>query len=76
MRILADHLRTAVMLIGDEARLLPDNSGAGYILRRLIRRAVRHGRTLGLGTADMTGLAAIYIDSIYTESYHFKKFCR
>ncbi|MBR2122544.1 MAG: alanine--tRNA ligase [Lachnospiraceae bacterium] len=73
MRILADHLRTAVMLIGDEARLLPDNSGAGYILRRLIRRAVRHGRTLGLGTADMTGLAAIYIDSIYTESYPLLK---
>ncbi len=73
MRILADHLRTAVMLIGDEAKLLPDNSGAGYILRRLIRRAVRHGRTLGLGTADMTGLAAIYIDSIYTESYPLLK---
>ena len=39
MRILADHLRTSVMLIGDEAKLLPSNTGAGYILRRLIRRA-------------------------------------
>ena len=69
MRILADHLRTAVMLIGDEAKLLPDNTGAGYILRRLIRRAVRHARTLGLSTQDMTGLAAIYIDQIYSDSY-------
>ncbi|MBO5999000.1 MAG: alanine--tRNA ligase [Lachnospiraceae bacterium] len=73
MRILADHLRTAVMLIGDEAKLLPDNSGAGYILRRLIRRAVRHGRTLGLNTNDMTGLAAVYIDNVYTESYPLLK---
>ena len=69
MRILADHLRTAVMLIGDESKLLPDNSGAGYILRRLIRRAVRHGRTLGLSTEQMVGLASIYIDRIYGESY-------
>jgi len=50
MRILADHLRTSVMLIGDEAKLLPSNTGAGYILRRLIRRAVRHGRTLNMDT--------------------------
>ena len=69
MRILADHLRTSVMLIGDEAKLLPDNSGAGYILRRLIRRAVRHSRALGIKTSDMTGIASIYIDSIYGESY-------
>ncbi|MBR4795651.1 MAG: alanine--tRNA ligase, partial [Lachnospiraceae bacterium] len=44
MRILADHIRTSVMLIGDEAKLVPANTGAGYILRRLIRRAVRHAR--------------------------------
>ncbi|MBP3735397.1 MAG: alanine--tRNA ligase, partial [Lachnospiraceae bacterium] len=69
IRILADHLRTAVMLIGDDARLLPDNTGAGYILRRLIRRAVRHGRTLGISTNDMLALAAVYIDEIYRESY-------
>ena len=73
MRILADHTRTAVMLIGDEAKLLPSNTGAGYILRRLIRRAVRHARTLGLGKDQILGVAKIYI-SEYVDSYeHLKK---
>jgi alanyl-tRNA synthetase len=69
MRIVADHLRTGVMLIGDEAKLLPDNTGAGYILRRLIRRAVRHGRSLGLGADQLLTVASIYIDDIYSEGY-------
>ena len=69
MRILADHIRTSVMLIGDEAKLLPSNAGAGYVLRRLIRRAVRHGRTLKLATEDLIKIAGLYIDEIYNESY-------
>ena len=69
MRIIADHLRTAVMLIGDEAKLLPSNAGAGYVLRRLIRRAINHARNLNLKTEDMLKLAAIYIDDIYNDSY-------
>lgn len=69
MRILADHFRTSVMLIGDEAKLVPSNAGAGYVLRRLIRRAVRHGRALGLKKANMLEIAAIYIDQVYSESY-------
>ena len=69
MRILADHIRTSVMLIGDEAKLLPSNAGAGYVLRRLIRRAVRHGRTLGLKTDDLIKIASMYIDDIYAQSY-------
>ena len=69
IRILADHIRTSVMLIGDEAKLLPSNTGAGYILRRLIRRAVRHARALGLSKDQILGIAAIYIDEVYTESY-------
>ena len=73
MRILADHTRTAVMLIGDEAKLLPSNTGAGYILRRLIRRAVRHARALGLNKQQILGVAQIYIDE-YKESYeHLNK---
>ncbi|MBR4580855.1 MAG: alanine--tRNA ligase [Lachnospiraceae bacterium] len=69
MRILADHSRTSVMLIGDEAKLLPSNAGAGYVLRRLIRRAVRHSRMLGLKKEDILSIATIYIDEIYKESY-------
>ncbi len=69
MRILADHIRTSVMLIGDEARLLPANAGAGYVLRRLIRRAVRHARILNLKEEDILRIAEMYILDIYAESY-------
>ena len=69
MRVLADHIRTSVMLIGDAAKLVPSNAGAGYVLRRLIRRAVRHARTLGMTTEQILGLAKIYIDSVYDDSY-------
>ena len=68
MRILADHTRTAVMLIGDPAKLLPSNTGAGYILRRLIRRAVRHARALNLGKNDILAVAEAYI-GVYEDSY-------
>ena len=73
MRIVADHIRTSVMLIGDEAKLLPSNVGAGYVLRRLIRRAVRHGRVLGLNVDNLLSIASIYIDDIYAESYPLLK---
>ena len=69
MRIIADHIRTSVMLIGDEAKLLPSNTSAGYILRRLIRRAVRHGRVLGLKKENLLKIAEIYIDEVYNDSY-------
>jgi len=68
MRILADHTRTSVMLIGDEAKLLPSNAGAGYVLRRLIRRAVRHARMLGLKKENILKVAETYI-SVYRESF-------
>lgn len=69
MRILADHMRTSVMLIGDAVKLRPSNVGAGYVLRRLIRRAVRHGRTLGLKKENLLEAAKIYIDKVYDDSY-------
>ena len=68
MRILADHTRTSVMLIGDEAKLLPSNAGAGYVLRRLIRRAVRHARILGLKKENILKVAETYIE-VYAEGY-------
>ncbi len=69
MRILADHTRTGVMLIGDEARLTPGNTGAGYVLRRLIRRAVRHARMLGMTKEQIIECALIYVNVVYSEAY-------
>ncbi|MCR5304572.1 MAG: alanine--tRNA ligase, partial [Lachnospiraceae bacterium] len=69
MRILSDHIRTSVMLIGDERRLTPSNVGAGYVLRRLIRRAVRHARVLGMKKDEILEIAGIFTDQVYKESF-------
>ncbi len=69
MRIIADHMRTSVMLIGDENGILPSNVGAGYILRRIMRRAIRHAKKIGLPTENLLEIAKIYINEVYNEAY-------
>ncbi len=60
-RIVADHIRTATFILGDERGVTPSNVDQGYVLRRLIRRAIRHGRKLGINGAFTAELARIYI---------------
>ena len=69
MRIIADHTRTTVMLIGDEQGILPSNTGAGYILRRLMRRAIRYCKSLGVSSDAMTSVAKVFIEKVYDEAY-------
>ena len=48
MRIIADHIRSIVMISGDDARIVPSNTDQGYILRRLIRRMLRYAKKLDI----------------------------
>lgn len=73
MRIVADHVRTSVMLIGDVNGILPSNTGAGYILRRLLRRAIRYCKTLEINSEEMTGVAKVFIEQVYDEAYPLLK---
>ena len=68
MRIIADHLRTATFMLGDEKGVTPSNVDQGYILRRLIRRAVRFARTIEMDTSVLAEISAKYIE-IYAPYY-------
>lgn len=73
MRIIADHIKTSTMLIGDVNGIVPSNVGAGYILRRLLRRAIREAKFLNLEMSDLLEISKIYINEIYNESYPLLK---
>ncbi|VVB73898.1 Alanine--tRNA ligase [uncultured archaeon] len=61
-RIIADHMRAATFILGDEKGIAPSNVDQGYILRRYIRRCVRHGRLLGIEEDFCRDVAGIVID--------------
>ena len=61
-RILADHLRSSIFILGDEKAIKPSNVGQGYILRRFIRRSVNHARKIGLNTSVFNDIVDLYID--------------
>ncbi len=68
IRVVADHLRTATMIMGDDQKISPSNVDRGYIVRRLIRRAVRHGQNLGIKDNFCGNIAETVID-IFKDVY-------
>ncbi|GBU28374.1 alanyl-tRNA synthetase [Treponema sp. R8-4-B8] len=62
IRIVADHARSATFILGDPKAVSPSNVGAGYVLRRLIRRAVRHGRKLTSSGISLWNIAEVVVE--------------
>jgi len=75
-RIITDHVRSVVFVLGDDMAITPSNLGHGYVVRRLIRRALRHARQIGLKTS-LTEFAEMVIKEYgkeYNELEKNKKF--
>lgn len=68
VRIIADHAKASVFILGDQRGIAPSNVGQGYILRRLIRRAVRHARKLGIEGQFMGSIADVVL-KMYKDVY-------
>lgn len=70
MRIIADHIRTATFILGDDIGIVPSNVDQGYILRRLIRRAYRFARLIDLDSIDLVKVSEKFIEkykAVYLE---------
>lgn len=64
LKVIADHARSVTIMIGDG--ILPSNEGRGYVLRRVLRRAVRHGRLLGIKKSFLAGAVDVVMDIFKT----------
>ncbi len=69
LKVIADHARSMAIMIMDG--ILPSNEGRGYVLRRILRRAVRHGRSLGIADKFLEG-AVDAVAEIYKDAADFK----
>ena len=77
MRVVGDHLRTATVIMGDDHKISPSNVDQGYIVRRLIRRAIRHGRNLGINENFCAQISEVVINifaNIYPEVARNREF--
>ncbi len=67
-RVVLDHVRTATFMLGDDHGIVPSNTDQGYILRRVIRRAVRYGRNIGLPKGALNEVSKTIIEK-YRDVY-------
>ncbi len=68
MRVIADHVRTATFLLGDPIGVVPSNVDQGYVLRRIIRRAVRMANSLEMPKGSIAQIADVYV-GVYADVY-------
>ena len=68
IRIISDHIKASCMILGDEKGVSPSNVGQGYVLRRLLRRAIRHGKKLGIEDNFLVDLSEVVL-AMYEDVY-------
>ncbi len=70
MRVIADHARATTFLVADG--VLPSNEGRGYVLRRVMRRAIRYGRNLGLTKPFMDAVTSVVTETMKDAHHHLE----